>query len=439
MNFYNEIEPFAVEWLGNLIAFELIPAGEVCSQSIKELDPNEIRRFNQAHFFAGVAGWSEALRLAGWSGPCWTGSCPCQPFSAAGKRKGKKDDRHLWPAFYKLIAECRPPTIFGEQVASADGREWLAGVRADLEAVGYEVGAADLCAAGTGSPHIRQRLYWVANTASPRFGRRKNTRAGCGDASGGARSQQSQRSLDAGGMADNSLDGCHQRSEIAKGGDSGIRAEGNRGRLADSSDACGMADSDNVRSSEHVDQPGQRTAPPTNNATNSNCTDGLDDTERDGRRTGRNDNRGDDGQQFGSTSRTNWLGDADDSRSQRQRSGGDGPDERTAGQAGVAGAAGFWSRFSIANCTDGKARRFEPESFPLANGIPSKNVDPRLGFLRTRLQQLGHDPKTAARILREAKRNRVGRLRGFGNAIVPELAAEFVRAFMETNNAMGSK
>jgi DNA (cytosine-5)-methyltransferase 1 len=53
--------------------------------------------------------------------------------------------------------------VFGEQVTSKDGRAWLAGVRSDLEALGYAVGASDLCAAGVASPHIRQRLYWVAD------------------------------------------------------------------------------------------------------------------------------------------------------------------------------------------------------------------------------------------------------------------------------------
>src|SRR5690606_9334954 len=92
------------------------------------------------------------------------GSCPCQPFSSAGKRQGERDKRHLWPEFYRLIKECNPPVVFGEQVASPLGRKWLAGVRADLEALGYAVGAADLCAAGVNAPHIRQRLYWVADT-----------------------------------------------------------------------------------------------------------------------------------------------------------------------------------------------------------------------------------------------------------------------------------
>ena len=125
----------------------------------------EIDDYSQCHFFAGIGGWSYALELAGWPAdrPVWTGSCPCQPFSAAGKGRGEADERHLWPEMLRLVAECRPPVVFGEQVSGAAGRAWLAGVRRDLEAIGYAVGTADLRAAGVGSPHIRQRLYGVAD------------------------------------------------------------------------------------------------------------------------------------------------------------------------------------------------------------------------------------------------------------------------------------
>lgn len=105
--------------------------------------------------------WSHALRRAGWSDDqsVWTGSCPCQPFSAAGQKKGFNDERHLWPAWHRLIRECRPPVVFGEQVASA--LEWVDLVSNDLEGEGYAFGAADLCAAGFGGAHLRQRLYFV--------------------------------------------------------------------------------------------------------------------------------------------------------------------------------------------------------------------------------------------------------------------------------------
>ena len=160
-SYYNENDRFAAAWLRELIDEGLIPEGEVDERSITDIRGSDLVGFTQCHFFAGIGGWSYALQLAGWpeDRPVWTGSCPCQPLSSAGQRKGHEDERHLWPAFYELIAERRPPTIFGEQVASKDGREWLCGIRTDLEDARYAVGAADLCAAGAGAPHIRQRIW----------------------------------------------------------------------------------------------------------------------------------------------------------------------------------------------------------------------------------------------------------------------------------------
>lgn len=166
--YYNEIDPFAVAWLRNLIEAGQLPAGDVDDRSIVDVRPGDLRGYGSCHFFAGIGGWPYALRLAGVAEETWTGSCPCQPFSVAGSGKGTADERHLWPAFRRLIEECQPPIVFGEQVAGKAGRTWLTGVRADLEARGYAVGAANLCAAGVGAPHIRQRLYWVAHSEGDR-------------------------------------------------------------------------------------------------------------------------------------------------------------------------------------------------------------------------------------------------------------------------------
>ncbi|HEG4393285.1 TPA: DNA cytosine methyltransferase [Morganella morganii] len=164
--YYNEIDPFAAQWLRNLIAAGHIAPGVVDERSIEDVTPDDLRGFTQCHFFAGVGVWSLALRRAGWPDdkPVWTGSCPCQPFSAAGKGNGFADERHLWPAFFHLISECKPGVIFGEQVASKDGLGWLDLVQTDLEATNHATAAVDLCAAGFGAPHIRQRLFWVADS-----------------------------------------------------------------------------------------------------------------------------------------------------------------------------------------------------------------------------------------------------------------------------------
>lgn len=163
--YYNEIDPYAAQWLRNLIAAGHIAAGDVDERSIEDVTPDDIRNYTQCHFFAGIGVWSYALRRAGWSDdkPVWTGSCPCQPFSAAGQGGGFDDERHLWPHFHYLIEQCRPRVVFGEQVASKDGLGWFDLVQADLEGAKYAATAIDICAAGVGAPHIRQRLYWVGD------------------------------------------------------------------------------------------------------------------------------------------------------------------------------------------------------------------------------------------------------------------------------------
>jgi DNA (cytosine-5)-methyltransferase 1 len=164
--YYNEIDPYAAQWLENLIEAGHIALGIVDRRSIQDVTPNDLRGFTQCHFFAGIGVWSHALRLAGWPDdkPVWTASCPCQPFSASGNLKGFDDERHLWPDTNRLIQAMRPEIVMGEQVASKDGLAWIDLVFDDLEGADYTVRAADTCSAGYGAPHVRQRIYWVANS-----------------------------------------------------------------------------------------------------------------------------------------------------------------------------------------------------------------------------------------------------------------------------------
>jgi DNA (cytosine-5)-methyltransferase 1 len=168
--YYNEIDPYAAQWLRNLIAAGHIAAGDVDERSIEDVRPDDLRGYAQCHFFAGIGVWSHSLRRAGWpdARPVWTGSCPCQPFSAAGKGAGFADERHLWPAWFHLIGECSPAIVFGEQVASKDADPWIDLVQTDLEAMDYAFGAVPFPSAGVGAPNIRDRLYWLAHADNAR-------------------------------------------------------------------------------------------------------------------------------------------------------------------------------------------------------------------------------------------------------------------------------
>lgn len=167
-NYYNEIDAYKAQWLRNLIIRGEIPYGDVDERDIRLVQPSELRGYRQCHFFAGIGGWAYALHAAGWphDQSVWTGSCPCQPFSEAGKRLAGEDDRHLWPQWFRLIRECRPPIIFGEQVPEAIKLGWLDEVSADLQGEDYAIGAAVLSACVVEARQERERLWFVARADS---------------------------------------------------------------------------------------------------------------------------------------------------------------------------------------------------------------------------------------------------------------------------------
>lgn len=409
-SYYNEFSKFPADWIRNLIEAGIIPGGCVDERSISELQPEYLVGQNQCHFFAGVGGWSIALREAGWPDdiPVWTGSCPCQPFSAAGLGRGTADDRHLWPEFLRLITACRPPHIFGEQVSGrkvtgklftsrawerlkpedrraaeeADSEAWFRHVQTDLERVGYIVGHCVFPACSVGSAHLRQRLYWYA--------RYVGDTAGSGQGRGEAAAIQRDSSK---------RTGKQKRPEQAGELPWGSEGLGAADRLANP-EAHGQG-SFNRQSGESVRQEEQ--------AGGYGVSGGMADMQRN------------------------------EKYEEQQRP------EETQGRRGAdepCGCSldnrpgptnGFWRTVDWIFCRDDKWRPVEPGSSPLAHGIPW-----RASKIRAGIQHLGLGAETTKSVLRESKAilkvardSRNGQLSGYGNAIVIPQAVEFIRACME--------
>ena len=339
--YYNEIDPYAAQWLRNLIAAGHIAPGVVDERSIEDVLPSDLDGFTQCHFFAGIGVWSLALRRAGWADdrPVWTGSCPCQPFSAAGKGVGFADERHLWPAFFHLITQCRPAVVLGEQVASKDADPWIDLVCADMEAMGYAFGAVPFPSAGVGAPHIRDRLYWVAHA-----------------------------------------DGMRQ-PRVGGRGENGIAQRG---------EADGLADTGRTRL-ERRQRAGQRADAQCAPVERGSPIGGLGHSERLGAwrdaGTGTGAQGGAEvravGDDAGSSGAVGGVADADGghaSAERLQRGGEHGQQPQDGGalqHTGPGPTNGLWRDADWLACRDGRWRPVEPGTFPLAHGAPA-----RVGRLR---------------------------------------------------------
>ena len=368
--YYNEIDGHAAAWLRNLIAAGHIAPGIVDERSIEDVVPDELMGYTQCHFFAGIGVWSLALRNAGWpdSRPAWTGSCPCQPFSAAGKGAGFDDERHLWPAFQHLISQCRPAVVFGEQVASKDADPWIDLVHTDMEALGYAFGAVAFPSAGIGAPHIRDRTYWAADAT----GERINRVGGSTDGAVGFElwAEQKWHEHDGGRAIGGPADANQQRRD---GLDALLQRQ----------------------------EPG-RDAQDCTEAARGGAAGELGNTQCDGLRSG------------------GWK-DADIA---------DQSDSRSLHPCAVAGPGpvnDFWRDADWLGCRDGKWRPVEPGTFPLVAGLP-RSMGQMPPELRRLAKMAGLDSKSLAR----AKSYRIAGLKGYGNAINAQAAQAFIEAVMES-------
>ena len=406
MNYYNEWDSFAAEWLKQLIKDGLIPDGEVDSRSIADVEPSDLKGFTQCHFFAGIGGWSRALQLAGWSSdrPVWTGSPPCQSFSTAGKGNGKDDERHLWPVFFNLIRECQPPTVFGEQVAAAIRYGWLDDLQADFEREGYASAAAVLPAGGIGSPHKRDRLFFTAERVGDSGGSASERKLGAvlGAQEKIGREGEPYGDLFVGHTNASKID---RPSSVADSHNERHERSSEDGRQAQrgSEHPSSISVADSVKFGQS--RPGQvrrscdseaNKAEEINRAINDGSI-GMAYSGSAGRegsiRIGATGKERESERYSAERSSYSSVGDTDSDRSQQGNEAAE-----TAGHRDTADSANFWSESTVIYCRDGKYRPIptEPALFPLVNGIP----------------------------------NRVGILRGAGNAIVPQAAAEIIKAYL---------
>ncbi|AYN26557.1 DNA cytosine methyltransferase [Buttiauxella sp. 3AFRM03] len=372
--YYNEIDPYAAQWLRNLIAGGHIAPGEVDQRSIEDVTPQDLKGFTQCHFFAGIGVWSYALRRAGWSDdrPVWTGSCPCQPFSACGKRKGKGDKRHLFPTWFRLISECQPNVIFGEQVASGDGLDWIDDVRNQVENANYAFAGFDLCAAGVGAPHIRQRLYWVADSNDNKY--HEAISEGTGEASGAAAFDRAHIIESGKSERTSTNDACRMADTNGELMEAPIqRREGGRIEFTNSSNVSGLANSDNAGQCADCRSWSSEKQPEKRNNTGRGCKScRLADSCCEGW----------EGRVFGRTG------------SGRQTI--DGHPGCDGATYGTYPTNGLWRDADWLFCRDGKWRPVKPGLEPLVNGFAG----------------------------------RVGKLRAYGNAIVAPVAETFIAAYM---------
>jgi DNA (cytosine-5)-methyltransferase 1 len=242
--YYNEFDPYAAQWLRNLIAEGLIPRGEVDERSIVDVGPDDLVGFRQCHFFAGIGGWALAARLAGWPDDreLWTGSCPCQPFSVAGKQLGTDDERHLWPHQFRLIRARRPAVWMGEQVAAAVGKHWLDGVLTDLEGIGYAGRALVVPACAVDAPHRRDRAWVVADrggAVGDSFGAGLEGFAGHGDHARGWPIEDRPAAAAGGGSV--LADAAGERFDGRQAVEGSRRGEGERGETIDHARHCGVS------------------------------------------------------------------------------------------------------------------------------------------------------------------------------------------------------
>lgn len=155
----------AAEWAG----FKTVGQCEWADFPTKVLEKHwpDVPRWRDIHDLTG-----ESVRRAGIENiSVLSGGFPCQPHSAAGKRKASADERDLWPEYRRVICETSPKWIVGENVAgllSSESGRFFGGILRDLAEMGYDVGWCSIRASWVGAVHQRERVFIIAHANSVR-------------------------------------------------------------------------------------------------------------------------------------------------------------------------------------------------------------------------------------------------------------------------------